>query len=408
MRLHPTIQAWIKEGRLTRQQLVNLTPCAQDVLIHPQFSTLFLEGELTVDDFVGIDGIKLVAVFYTKGVFELIATKKLTMKQVLGLTEAAHASLGKKEIRELIVSGALTAEHLAAIRTNAAGKALYYCIEVRELIIKGILTPEHLAAIKTDAAGYVLRDPAVLELIVKGVLTPEHLAAIETDKVGCFLRNPHVLESIAQGMLAAEDLSSIVTDSVYIPLYDRCNPVLEGDLAKFVPQTLQDEQVKKMLSEGFLDIVIKDAVIKYLERFASPKTADEFKRCSRLMERVRKNGLKEIWEKIQGEVAIRMHKKFGMDKEIGYLYMFKVEQYHIIVSLVDTGYFDYCLDLSLFHKQIERSKGYQQFCGKALRCSGIFPSQRLDQEFIIANRHHGPDCQSQYDKRFGIVPVSNG
>ena len=60
-------------------------------------------------------------------------------------------------------------------------------------------------------------------------------------------------------------------------------------------------------------------------------------------------------------------------------------------------------DLSIFQEQVQKSKGYHQFCSQMLRQSDLFFSHKTSAEYLTEHRHDSPEAQQKYDEQFGLM-----
>lgn len=145
-----------------------------------------------------------------------------------------------------------------------------------------------------------------------------------------------------------------------------------------------------------LPIVVREEAMRYMKSLANPNTVEELQAFTRLISQVKEDGVEVVWDQIKGKVADRMFDEFGS--------LYRDREDRSFTGLIESGEYVELPDLSIFQKQIEESKGYQQYCSLMLRQPGLFSSPEKSADFLSMHQHDSPEAQKKYDQQFGLVP----
>ena len=75
---------------------------------------------------------------------------------------------------------------------------------------------------------------------------------------------------------------------------------------------------------------------------------------------------------------------------------------HSFTSIIEEGQYTELTDLSIFQEQIQKPKGYHQFCSQILRQSSIFLSHEPSSEYFSEHRHDSPEDQREYEQEHSL------
>ena len=142
-------------------------------------------------------------------------------------------------------------------------------------------------------------------------------------------------------------------------------------------------------------IIVREEAISYLKSQAIQNTAKDLREFFRLISHVKECGIEVIWDKIKDNVANTMFVEFSC------LYQHDREN-HSFTSLIEEGQYTKLTDLSIFQEQIQKSKGYHQFCSQILRQSSIFISHEPSSEYFSEHRRDSPEDQREYEQEHSL------
>lgn len=427
----------IIEKRIRMDQVLKLTEEASTALCSEEVRALISKNILMIEEMLALTEPASRAL--CAGLYDFFSQHRKTIKHILRLTEEAANALRISSVRGFITQGQIKIEEVLKL-TRAASRVLCdpevvdfiskdaripmrqvltltwaasYALcnpGVRDFITKGGITIKQVLSL-TEDAGYILSQEEIRDFIAKGVITLEQALTLTLDEASA-LRDERVINFIAKDRLTQKGLWAIAKaaedtlSNSYAPIYtvsplaiaqalaladEEWTILVKGGLNERRTGELSFEQIIDPLHQmqatvlapiithktpGFRLIkVLREEANRYLQTLANPKTAKELLVFTDLIVNIKKNGTKVIWPFIVEQVTTRMFDEFGS------LYSDKADPQ--LTALIHAGKNVDLGALPDYQEQIQGSKGYQQFCSRALSSSQSFFPATKD---LIAHR----------------------